>query len=432
MKAAEAPHLFAAGAALSVAACCLVAIHLYACSLEQRYVRTLAPATTHWPDKSHALAIQRRAFAQPDLLPVYGSSELIIGSPHDADEFFKYYPTGFRPFAVASAATTPIIMLLRLGSLGATLQGKRVVISISPPEFYRPQLEQPSYNANFSRVQATALTFSHLIPYALRQAAARRMVQYPTTIADDPILRWGLEALADRSPLGPVRYAAVLPLGLLQTAVLDLCDHWQFVAFVHRHRELHRSESVVPAPIDWTAVEADAAGVAASRGRNNPFELDGNYWVGTSLGRQHPHDARGSSMPLQVLSLMAKGLRHEPRSLEWQDLALLLDIVRALGGQPLVVSAPFPGPFYDYWGMTADERGRYYAQVRAIASRERVPIVDFAEHDSERGFIRDAQEHLTDKGWVQYDEVFDAFFHGAPVPGSRPPTTVLAPVSSPH
>jgi hypothetical protein len=45
---------------------------------------------------------------------------------------------------VASAATTPIIMTLRLGSLGAALQGKRVVISISPPEFYRPQLEQPS------------------------------------------------------------------------------------------------------------------------------------------------------------------------------------------------------------------------------------------------------------------------------------------------
>lgn len=432
MKAAEAPHLFAAGAALLLAACFLAGVHLYAVSLEQRYVRTLAPATTHWTEKSHAIAVQRLAFAQPDLLPVYGSSELIIGSPHDADEFFKYFPTGFRPFAVASAATTPIIMTLRLGSMGAALQGKRVVISVSPPEFYRPQLEQPSYNANFSRAQATALTFSRQIPYALRQAAARRMVQYPDTIADDPILRWGLEALADGSPLGPVRYAAVLPLGLVQSAMLDLCDHWQFVAFVHKHRDLHRFESVVPAPVDWTAVEADAAAVAAFRGRNNPFELDGVYWIGTSLGKHHPHEARGDPMPLQVLSLMEKGLRHEPRSLEWQDLALLLDIVRALGGQPLVVSAPFPGPFYDYWGMTADERGRYYAQVRAVASREHVPIVDFADHDSERGFIRDAQEHLTDKGWVHYDEVFDAFFHGAPVPGARPPTTVSAPASSFH
>ena len=322
-------------------------------------------------------------------------------------------------------------MTLRLGSLGAALHGKRVVITISPPEFYRPRLEQPSYNANFSRVQAMALTFSRQIPYALRQAAARRMLQYPATIADDPILRWGLEALADKSPIGTVRYAAVLPLGLLQSAVLGLCDHWQFVAFVHRHPELHRSESVVPARIDWPSLEAVAASDAANRGRNNPFGLDAGYWLANAYRLQHPIDARSAQKPLPVISLMANGLRHEPRSLEWQDFALLLDIVRALGGQPLVVSAPFHGPFYDYWGMTADERARYYAQVRAITSRDRVPLVDFAEHDSDRDFVRDAQEHLTDKGWVQYDEVFDAFFHGAPVPGARPPTPVPAPAFSP-
>ncbi len=138
----------AAGAALSFMACCLVAIHQYACTLEQRYVRTLAPATTLWAQKTRAIAIQRWAFSQADLLPVYGSSELIIGSTHDADQVFKYYPTGFRPFTVASPAATPIILTLRLGSLGAALHGKRVVITITPPEFYRPRLEQPSYNGN--------------------------------------------------------------------------------------------------------------------------------------------------------------------------------------------------------------------------------------------------------------------------------------------
>ena len=432
MRVSEAPHLFAAGAAVSVMACCLVAVQLYAGALEQQYVRALAPATTRLPAKSHALAIQRKAFAQADLLPVYGSSELIIASTHDADRLFADFPTGFRPFAVASAAATPIILTLRLGSLGTAIQGKRVVISITPPEFYRPSNEQPSYNANFSRVQATALTFSREIPSALRRAAARRMLQYPATIANDPILRWGVEALADESPVGTVRYAAVLPLGLLQRAVLDLCEHWQFVAFVHRHPELHGSESAVPARIDWPSLESDAASDAANRSSNNPFGLDGNYWLTNATRLQHANGGRSGRKPLLVISLMVKGLRREPRSLEWQDFALLLDIVQALGGKPLVVSAPFPGPFYDYWGMTAAERGRYYAQVRAITSRDHIPLVDFSEHDGERGFVRDAQEHLTDKGWVQYDEVFDAFFHGATVHGVRPSPRLPAPASSPN
>jgi len=253
------------------------------------------------------------------------------------------------------------------------------------------------------------------------------MVQYPTTIAGDPILRWGLEALADGSPIGPVRYAAVLPLGLLQSAVLGLCDHWQFVAFVHRHPQLHRSESVVPARIDWPSLEADAARDAANRGRNNAFGLDANYWRANAPRLQHPIDARSARKVVPVIPLMVKGLRHEPSNPEWQDFALLLDIVRALGGQPLVVSAPFHGPFYDYWDVTADKRARYYAQVRAITSRDRVPLVDFAEHDRDRDFVRDAQGHLTDKGWVHYDEVFDAFFHNTRVPGVRRPTLVPAP-----
>jgi hypothetical protein len=220
------------------------------------------------------------------------------------------------------------------------------------------------------------------------------MVQYAATLADDPILRWGVEALADDSPMGTVRYAAVLPLGLLQGAILDLCEHWQFVAFVHRHPDLRGSKSAVPARIDWPSLESDAASDAANCSSNNPFGLDGNYWLTNAARLQHTNDGRSGPKPLLVISLMVKGLRREPRNLEWQDFTLLLDIVRALGGKPLVVSAPFPGPFYDYWGMTAAERARYYAQMRAITSREHVPLVDFSEHDGDRNFIRDAQEHL--------------------------------------
>jgi D-alanine transfer protein len=412
----EAPHLAAAGAAVAIMACCLVAVQLHAWQLERQYVHPFASATAPWTGKNRGIAMERAAFAQSDLLPVFGSSELIVGSTHDADGVFRYYPTGFRPFAVASPATTPIIMMLRLGSLGTALRGKRVVITITPPEFYRPHLEQPSYNANFSRVQAVAVAFSIDIPCALRRSVAQRMLQYPATIADDPILRWGLEALTDRSQLGRVRYAAVLPLGLFQHVVLDLSEHWQFVAFVYRHPELHRSEAVVPRPIDWALLETHAAAEAASRGRNNPFGFDASYWNEHARRLQHPIDARSARMLMPVIPLMVDGLHHEPRNLEWRDFALLLDVVHALGARPLVVSAPFAGPFLDYWGVTAYERAQYYEELRDRTSRNGVPLVDFADHDGDRDFDRDPEGHLTDKGWVHLDEVFDAWFHGAPLP----------------
>jgi poly-D-alanine transfer protein DltD len=211
--------------ALTMMACGLAAIQLRAWQLEQRYVRTLAPGARYWREKSRGMAIARTAFAQPDLLPVNCSSELIYESDHEAAHVFSAFPTGFRPFAVGSPAASPIVTLLRLGSLGSALRDKRVVLTITAPEFYRPHLEQSSYLANFSRVQAVALVFDSDIPYSLRKASARRMLQYPATFADDPILRWGLEALTDRTQLASARYAAVLPLGLLQRTVLGLSDH---------------------------------------------------------------------------------------------------------------------------------------------------------------------------------------------------------------
>jgi len=271
----EAPHLAAAGAAMIVMACCLVAVQLHAWQLEQRYVRSLTAAIIPWEHKSRSLVIDRLALSQPDLLPVFGSSELIVGAPHDADDLFKDYPTGFRPFEVASSAATPIIMMMRLASMGTALAGKRIVISITPAEFYRPHLEQPSYKANFSRVQATTLAFDTDIPYSLRRDAARRMLQYPTTIADDPILRWGLEALADRSAFGQARYAAVLPLGLLQGAALAMvvlvrsrCACRPQGRFVDRRSRHHAKAPLILVRFQTPVLREGAWRVGVGRGRS--------------------------------------------------------------------------------------------------------------------------------------------------------------------
>jgi D-alanine transfer protein len=409
--------------------CCLSAVQLYAWKLEQRYVRSVTPAIRPWEGKSRGVAIDRLALGQPDLLPVFGSSELLVGARHDADDLFKDYPTGFRPFEVASTAATPIIVMMRFASMGAALAGKRVVISITPAEFYRPHLEQPSYKANFSRVQATSLAFDTDIPYPLRRAAAQRMLQYPTTIADDPILRWGLESLADRSAFGQMRYAAVLPLGCFQSAVLRLADHWQFLWFVYQHSEIHREESVVPVPIDWPKLEARVDNDVLSHGHNNPFGFGDEYWTENAKKLVKPMD-RGRLMP--VVPLMVSGLHHEPRNIEWRDFALLLQIVHSLGAQPLVVSAPLSGPFLDYWGVTPLERSQYYDELRDRTSHDGVPLVDFADHDEDIGFLRDPESHFNDKGWVRFNEVLDAWYHGAPVPDMEPPTAPAASRPSPR
>ncbi len=70
----EIPHLLPALAALLILFGLLVGGSLYARSVELSYVNVLAPERLKQTDVGSAL--QEAAFRQPDLLPVYGSSEM--------------------------------------------------------------------------------------------------------------------------------------------------------------------------------------------------------------------------------------------------------------------------------------------------------------------------------------------------------------------
>src|SRR3954469_20551720 len=85
-------HLFALSVALLITALALAAALFYSRRLEQRYVHALAPE--FHTSKLQGVALQRLAFQQPDLLMLYGSSELAKEMTNNPREFFADYPTG--------------------------------------------------------------------------------------------------------------------------------------------------------------------------------------------------------------------------------------------------------------------------------------------------------------------------------------------------
>src|SRR5262249_18606854 len=172
-------HLRAASLALSLIACLLVGATLYANWLERRYVHVLVPA--EFSQKYLGSALQRAAFDQPDLLPVYGSSEWYIQKPYQdpyrAVNIFRGEPTGFAVFPIGYGDTTDLLILQRLAAVGPKLRGKKVVISLSPTWFFE-RLQEPhrAYAGNFSRLHAGAVVFSTDLSFDLKQSIARRML----------------------------------------------------------------------------------------------------------------------------------------------------------------------------------------------------------------------------------------------------------------
>jgi D-alanine transfer protein len=378
------PHLTAGLLAIAIFAAALVGGVVYARHLESRYVRSLAELNL--PRGSRSAALPAAALRHPDLLLLYGSSELTMPIPLRAPDFFRTYPTGFQVFPVGHGGITPFIMLQDLAAVGSSIRGKRIAVSLSPAWFYRLSMGRRDnyYAGNFSRLQAYALAFNMDFSRGLRQKAARRMLSYGRTL-QDPVLRLSLQALASQTPSSRALCALVWPLGKLEELILRLQDHWKTVRLIRGYPDLPRHVLHEPLELDWPEILSEAEEKNTSR---------------------RPNEEDRAAAKEMVSNLQ--------RSVEWADLELLLEGLKQLGARPLLLSMPIAGSFYDREGISREARHElYYERLRQLAGRYGVRLVDFENEDEDAGFLSGAGSHLSPKGWVYYNQTLDRFFHGA-------------------
>jgi D-alanine transfer protein len=397
----SAPHLLPAAAALLLAAAALGGGLLYARRIERRAVHAVATQPT--PFLSRMPALQVEAFRHGDLLPVYGTSEVVLKDRYHAAVLFRDSPTGFRPVPVGKVGGAALLHIQTLAAVGPALRGKKVVISCTPDAFWSETIRPDHYAGNFSAISANELAFSTDLSLRVKRTAARRMLLYPDTLRGDPLLRFALEELADKSPAGPALYYAALPLGKLQTIQLRLQDHWQSLRYIRERtavpEERHRRRRSDPA---WASLLSTAEGFCRGNTASNPFGFNNRCWVERRRRKYLDGTDRVSR------DWMRDALR---RSKEWDDLDTLLRELHELGAEPLLVSAPMKGKFLSWTGIPAETRRSYYDRFGATARAAGVPAVVFGDHDEDPYFLTD-MTHLSSRGWVYYAYMLDGFYHG--------------------
>jgi D-alanine transfer protein len=395
-------HLAAALLAGLLLIAAVAAGRAYAGSIESQYIYALAPMRV--PQKYLGSALQSEAFRHPDLLPLYGSSELDIPDQYHINKIFRSYPTGFAAFLVGDTGAQPLIYLLRLASAGTDLSGKKVVILISPQFFTDKTYGPAHYVGNYSRLQAYEFAFGTEFSFPLKQRVARRMLEYPDTLKADPFLNNTLELLANDSPSNTLLYYALLPLGKLNVFVLQLQDHWETLNFIWEQDDLNPVLPRRAAPLNWQGLLVKAEKSYEEHANNNPFGFDNLQWdqFGGNWIR-----AKGSLTDGGFLTTLR-------RSKGWTDLDLLLQVLKEMNAQPLILGIPFPGNFYDYVGVSAGARQVYYQMLQDAVQPYGMPLETFEDHEDDNVFFYNAGSHLSSKGWIFFSRAIDAFYHGAP------------------
>lgn len=373
----RAPHLIAALIACAIVIAIFCGGTLLAIRLERKTVHSIAPKDFFI--KNQGLAFERAAARTPDILLLYGSSELIDPIPNRPSDFFSSEPTGFQVCPVGKAGAASLIILQKLGALGSDLRGRKVAISLSASSFFTPRLRTDFYAGNFSLPAASGILFGNAIEFDLKAAIAKRMLQYPDTLAEDGLAELAARRFASGRLVDRIVLMAIWPLGKLQNIMLDLQDHFEALVYILTEGS--------PVP-EWLRP-------AHSR---KPH-------VGKSMNaKNQQRESFDVIQPTRDRTFRAR----IASSAEWTDLELLFRTLAEIKAEPLILSMPFDA--YAARGVSHSTRELYYDRMRELADRYHFPLIEFEQRDADPRFLIAHREHPTPRGWMAYNRALDDFF----------------------
>jgi hypothetical protein len=94
-----------------------------------------------------------------------------------------------------------LIILQKLGAVGSELRGRKVAILLSASSFLTPSVRPDYYAGNFSLIAASSILFGNTIDFNLKSAIARRMLQFPDTLAEDGLVELAARCFASDRPV---------------------------------------------------------------------------------------------------------------------------------------------------------------------------------------------------------------------------------------
>ncbi len=386
------PHLKAILTIALLLATILGALDACVDRMEANYAHELLASGEEF-NSLRSLALERTVLRQSDLLPLYGSSELLKPVPHRPQEFFRTYPSGFAVYPVGKAGTYPLIMLQHLGAIAPDLRGRNVAISLSSGWFREREMLPGHYRGNYLPSTAREFLFSKHVSLDLRRHAARRMLCFPDTLDRDPVTAFAARHLASGSRWDHLAYWSAWPLGRLQIFTSRWQDHFEIAGGsarmgmhpVHAHHLHHH--------IDWPRAIAAAAHEAG--------DIPGNET-----------DPFAASVELREND--TEFLARMENSPMWEDLDLLLRGLKETGARPLLFCTPVNGPHYARAGVSRAARDVFYRRLETAVAPYHFTLRTFSDHDSDRHFEYDHFDHLSAKGWLYYNRSLDAFVHDRP------------------
>jgi len=141
--------------------------------------------------------------------------------------------------------------------------------------------------------------------------------------------------------------------------------------------------------------------IAEKQGRdsvtNNKFYVDDNYY--DKYLKEKVDDLTGIYKNTNLTN-----------SVEYNDFNFFLDLCDDLNIKPYIVLVGVNGWYYDYTGITENERNEFYNKLESIALEKKFYVLNLRKYEYEKYYLSDVM-HLGWKGWISVTEEMYKYFN---------------------
>lgn len=328
-------------------------------------------------------------------IPVLGSSELTVSVDDIAypPALFQNGNSDFNMVLIGKGYCQSLHHAITLGAISDVIPDRKVVLILSPQWFSAFHIAQEIFASKFLERSYVDFLKNPNISADLKSQVTEQVKSH---------------LLRDEKELERVKKYERKYLGSYTDPLLEIemgtYDSFMNVRQTYRlAREVkgldYSGQEIVYAEnIDFTALMERAQAEGEASCTNNEFGIKDDVFD------ENIRDKLESEK-----NLYADENYSESR--EYDDLKLFLEVCRETGIEPLIISIPIHGRYYDHLGFLEEDRLEYYQNIRDICDSYQVDLADFTDKEYELYFMRDTV-HLGWKGWVYVDEAIYQFAKG--------------------
>jgi D-alanine transfer protein len=340
--------------------------------------------------------LQQKMLEDKHFLPMYGSSELARLDQFHPSNYFKVTGEPFTPFLVGRGGTESLIHLLNFSEHIDQLKGRKIVFVLSPQWFQPNGTDESHFVPNYSSLQGYDFAFNNKINPTIKRRAIKRLLTF-SPVKNDPILSTIYKAEISHNAWDKEKAYVVRPFAYAYKNMLMKKDlYYSFTGGIKQHRTIQHDLKGK----NWNQLETEANKVGANNSTNNQFCVINSQY--NKIKKMVPSLKNG-----KLNATYGKGP-------EYHDFQLVLDVLKQSGADPLFISVPVNGKWYDYTGFPKEGRTAYYNRIKKQIEADGFQVADFSSHEYDPYFMKDTI-HIGWKGWVYTDQAIKDFYNGVKI-----------------